>query len=87
MVRLSRLGSYKDVNREFKLRVIRQTANARQRKILRYQAIKSINELAVLKLEYVFFRRKKENMKRKRSTKLLPRKFEPAVCRSRKREA
>jgi hypothetical protein len=27
--------------REFKLRVIRQTANARQRKILRYQAIKS----------------------------------------------
>ena len=29
------------VNREFKLRVIRQTANARQRKILRYQAIKS----------------------------------------------
>jgi predicted phage tail protein len=53
MVRLSRLGSYKDVNREFKLRVIRQTANARQRKILRYQAIKSINELAVLKLEYI----------------------------------
>jgi hypothetical protein len=34
----------------FKLRVIRQTANAKQRKILRYQAIKSkINELAVLK--------------------------------------
>jgi hypothetical protein len=29
------------INREFKLRVIRQTANARQRKILRYQAIKS----------------------------------------------
>ena len=28
-------------NIEFKLRVIRQTANARQRKILRYQAIKS----------------------------------------------
>ena len=28
-------------SREFKLRVIRQTANARQRKILRYQAIKS----------------------------------------------
>ena len=28
-------------NREFKLRVIRQTANARQRKNLRYQAIKS----------------------------------------------
>jgi hypothetical protein len=28
-------------NREFKLRVIRQTANARQRKILRYQVIKS----------------------------------------------
>ena len=27
--------------REFKLRVIRQTANARQRKILRYQAVKS----------------------------------------------
>jgi hypothetical protein len=26
-------------------------------------------------------------MKRKRSTKILPRKFEPAVCRSRKREA
>jgi hypothetical protein len=31
----------KQVIREFKLRVIRQTANARQRKILRYQAIKS----------------------------------------------
>ena len=28
-------------NREFKLRVIRRTANARQRKILRYQAMKS----------------------------------------------
>jgi hypothetical protein len=28
-------------NREFKLRVIRQTANARQRKILRYQALTS----------------------------------------------
>jgi hypothetical protein len=27
--------------REFKLRVIRQTANARQRKILRYKGIKS----------------------------------------------
>ena len=27
--------------REFKLRVMRQTANARQRNILRYQAIKS----------------------------------------------
>ena len=32
------------------LRVIRQTANARQRKMLRYQAIK-VNELAVLKLQ------------------------------------
>jgi hypothetical protein len=29
------------MNREFKLRVIPQTTNARQRKILRYQAIKS----------------------------------------------
>jgi hypothetical protein len=29
------------VIREFKLRVIRRTANARQRKMLRYQAIKS----------------------------------------------
>jgi hypothetical protein len=29
-------------NGELKLRVIRQTANARQREILRYQAIKSI---------------------------------------------
>ena len=31
----------KHFNREFKLRVIRQTANARRRKNLRYQAIKS----------------------------------------------
>ena len=47
-----------------------------------------VNELAVLKLKYsTILRRKKENMKRKRSTKILPRNFEPAVCRSRKREA
>ena len=34
----------------------------------------------------LFFPRKKENMKVKRSTTILNRKFEPAVCRSRKRE-
>ena len=47
---------YANGNREFKLRVIRYASNARQRKILRYQldqAIKSINELAVLKLKYI----------------------------------
>jgi hypothetical protein len=35
------LAVWTSFNREFKLRVIRQTANARQGKILRYQAIKS----------------------------------------------
>jgi hypothetical protein len=38
----------KDVYREFKLRVIRQTANARQRKILRYQAIGTGHKVCVL---------------------------------------
>jgi hypothetical protein len=69
-----------------KLRVIRQTANARQRKMLWYQAIKS-KWTCCFKIEirnYSFDTRKKiwnEN------EKMLPRKFEPAVCRSRKREA
>jgi hypothetical protein len=56
--------------REFKLRVIRQTANARQRKILRYQAIKS-KWTCCFKTEihnYSFDARKKiwnENVQRK----------------------
>ena len=57
-------------NREFKLRVIRQTANVRQRKILRYQAIKS-KWTCCFKIEihnYSFDARKKiwkENVQRK----------------------
>ena len=50
----------KQVIREFKLSVIRQTANARQRKILWYQAIK-VNELAVLKLKYIIILSTREN--------------------------
>jgi hypothetical protein len=58
------------INREFKLRVIRQTANARQRKFLLYQAIKS-KWTSSFKTEihnYSFDARKKiwnENVQRK----------------------
>jgi hypothetical protein len=47
------------------------------------------NELAVLKLKYIIIlsTQLKDNMKRKLSTKILARKFEPAVFRSRKCEA
>jgi hypothetical protein len=52
-------------NREFKLRVKRQTPGKEK-----FYGIRQY-ELAVLKLKYI----------------ILPRKFEPAVCRSGKREA
>jgi hypothetical protein len=63
--------AFKRLSREFKLRVIRQTANARQRKILRYQAIKSKFRSCCFKTEihnYSFDARKKiwnENVQRK----------------------
>ena len=65
--------------RELKLRVIRQTANGRQRKILRYQA-KRVNELVVLKLQCMIILSTQE---RKHETKTFNenfvRKFEFAV--------
>jgi hypothetical protein len=78
------------VSREFKLRVIRQMTSGRQRKILRCQAIKS-KLTCCFKTEihnYSFDRRKK-----KFETQMFNENFamkcsnEPAVCRSRKREA
>ena len=70
--------------REFELRVIRQTANARQRKVLRHQAINSKWTCCFKTAmhDYSFDARKKiwnENVQRK----FCPRKFELAVCRSR----
>jgi hypothetical protein len=70
MTFLSDIIGIVSVIREFRLRVIRQTANARQRKILRYQAMKS-KWTSSFKTEihnYSFDTRKKiwnENVQRK----------------------
>jgi hypothetical protein len=59
------------------------TANGRQRKILRYQAIKRVNELAVSKLKYIIILSTQE---RKYETKTFNEHFAKNV-RTWKREA